>query len=246
MLTWTPPLAHVTGTVQPGEVFGGFGPVDAFTWRGSCVGGCGARPGCREESPQPECSGCGRRRHGITHAGAVGRIVPVPARILPGELDGGGGQSRSPVPFQRTPATTTVLRPAVEVGADDASLPAAVRGLVQLAPHARLTAAVAVRDGAVVASVAVRVRGVGWAVYERGEDGAWGFAGGALVVPHLRRCNVGQFKAALTGEEYVPPAPREPIRGCCVKCRAEVSITAAGAIYANHRCGTSKAVEGRS
>jgi hypothetical protein len=239
-------LGHVTGAVEPAEVFGSFGPsaASAVTWIGSCVGGCGARPGCRPDSPTPRCSGCARDFHGVTYGGApVGRPGPVPARILPGELG-------APTPPRQQPdaaPTPHVLRPAVEVSHDDPSLPAAVRGLLKLAgPAARVTAAVAVRpDGAIVASLAVRVPGVGFAVYTRSEDGGWGTAGAVVAAPHLRAVGVTEFAAILAGVEYVPPAPRETIRGCCVACRAEVSITADGKIYASHKCKINK-TEGRS
>lgn len=362
-------LAHVTGTVEPGEAFGGFGPVDAFLWRGACVGGCGARPGCREESPRPECSGCGRLRHGVVD-GPHGVIGPVPARILPGELDvpyrvlvtasrtwddvatlcgvldgvkarvgsrmvvvtgacpdGGDaiadawavanlprpperwpapwaqvGKSAGPrrnqamvdsrpnetVAFLRDPANSRgtkhcaaaseragipttrhvygeaspstnpstspspigprVLRPAADMGAD-AGLPSAVRGLLQLAgPAARVTAAVAARpgEGGIVASLAVRVPGVGFAVYLRGEDGAWGTAGAVLADPQLRRVGVTEFAARLAGTEYVPPAPRPAAAKVpCPGCGAEVSVTKDGKIYKSHKCKVS-GTEGRS
>jgi hypothetical protein len=182
----TPPLAEVTGSVEPGEAFGGFGPVPgAIIWRGACVGGCGARPGCRADEPSPECSGCGRARHGITgDGGAVGRITPVPARILPGELG-------RPLARQQPDAAPTphILRPATVIDPADASLPSAVRGLLRLAgPAARVTAAIAARpDGGIVASLAVRVPSVGFAVWTRGEDGAWGTAGAVLADPQLRK-----------------------------------------------------------
>jgi hypothetical protein len=243
-------LGHVTGAVEPGEVFGGFGPVPgAITWRGSCVGRCGARPGCRADEPAPECSGCGRIRHGITHdGGAIGRIGPVPARILPGELS-------PPVhPPPPPPASgPQILRRAVEVGHDDASLPSAVKGLLKLAgPAARVTAAVAARPvGGIVASLAVRVPGVGFAVYARGEGGGWETAGAVLAVPHLRRVGVTEFAAALAGTEYVPSAPRPPAKKTkCPTCGAEVSLTKDGKIYKSHKCRMSgtfrQMVEGRS
>jgi hypothetical protein len=244
----TPPLGHVTGTVEPGEVYGGFGPVPgAITWRGSCVGGCGARPGCRADEPAPECSGCGRARHGITHTGGpIGRIGPVPARILPGELGQPTPPPVSPPKDTRVTIGPHVLRRSVEVGHDDPSLPAAVKGLLKLAgPAARVTAAVASDWRGIVASLAVRVPGVGFAAYHRSEGGGWNTAGAVLGTPHLRKVGVTEFAAVLAGAEYVPPAPREPIRGCCVACRAEVSITADGKIFKSHKCKTTK-VEGRS
>lgn len=243
-----PPLGHVTGAVEPAEVYGGFGPVPgAITWRGACVGGCGARPGCREEEPSPECSGCGRRRHGITHTGGpIGRIGPVPARILPGELTQLDAAvqplSRGHVP------PITVLRRAVEVSHDDASLPAAVKGLLKLAgPRARVTAAVAARRiGGVVASLAVRVPGVGFAVYVRHEGGGWASENAMLIAPHLRAVGVKEFAAVLAGVEYVPPAPRPPAAKVpCPGCGTEVSTTKDGKIYASHKCKINK-VEGRS
>lgn len=239
----TPPLAHVTGAVEPGEAFGGFGPVDAFLWRGACVGGCGARPGCREESPRPECSGCGRRRHGIVDGAYHGVIGPVPARILPGELG-------PPMTPPTTPPTVRpqVLRPAADMSAD-AGLPSAVRGLLQLAGDgARVTAAVAARpgEGGIVASLAVRVPGVGFAVYLRGEDGAWKATGAVLADPHLRRVGVTEFAARLAGTDYVPPAPRPPAaKAPCPGCGVEVSVTGAGVIYKSHKCKVS-GTEGRS
>lgn len=238
-------LAHVTGAVEPGEVFGGFGPVDAFLWRGSCVGECGARPGCGEESSRPECSGCGRRRHGVVD-GPHGVIGPVPARILPGEL-GQPMAAVQPLSASLAPATT-ILRAATQLDSADASLPSAVRGLLKLAgPAARVTAAVAARaDGAIVASLAVRVPGTGCAVYTRGEDGAWKAAGAMLIAPHLRRVGVTEFAAVLSGVEFVPPAPRPPAAKVpCPGCGAEVSVTSAGVIYKSHKCKTS-GTEGRS
>lgn len=240
-----PPLAHVTGAVEPGEAFGGFGPVDAFLWRAACVGGCGARPGCREESPRPECSGCGRRRHGVVD-GPHGVIGPVPARILPGELDARNVARVLPLPVGNV--GPTVLRPAADMSAD-AGLPSAVRGLLLLAgPAARVTAAVAARpgDGGIVASLAVRVPGVGFAVYLRGEDGAWGTAGAVLADPFLRRVGVTEFAARLAGIDYVPPAPRPAAaKAPCPGCGAEVSVTGAGVIYKSHKCKTG-GTEGRS
>jgi hypothetical protein len=367
-MMYAPPLAEVTGAVEPGEAFGGFGPTSAsaVTWVGACVGNCGRRPGCRPDSPRPECSGCARTRHGITHdAGAIGTIGPVPARVLPGELDvpyrvlvtgsrtwddaatiarvldgirarignrmvvvhghcpdGGDaiadawalanlprpperwpapwaqlGKSAGPrrnlamvasrpdetVAFLRDPVTgrgaqhcataseragipTTryiygeprqqpdaaptarVLRPATVIDSGDASLPTAVRGLLKLAgPAARVTAAVAARaDGSIVASLAVRVPGIGYAVYTRGEDGAWGTAGAVLADPHLRAVGVTRFAAALSGVEYVPPAPRPAAAKMeCPGCGAEVSVTGAGVIYKSHKCKTG-GTEGRS
>jgi hypothetical protein len=242
---YAPPLAEVTGSVEPGEAFGGFGPVPgAIIWRGACVGGCGARPGCRADEPSPECSGCGRARHGITgDGGAVGRIMPVPARILPGELG-------RPLTRQQSDAAPTphILRPATVIDPTDASLPTAVRGLLRLAgPAARVTAAVAVRpDGGIVASLAVRVPGVGFAAYTRGEDGAWGTAGAVLADPHVRKVGVSEFAARLSGVEYVPPAPRPAAaKAECPGCGAEVSVTGAGVIYKSHKCKTS-GTEGRS
>lgn len=243
-----PPLTHVTGAVELAEVYGAFGPASALTWVGACVGMCGARPGCREECPAPECSGCGRARHGITHdGGAIGRITPVPARVLPGELDDGQPVDLSAAEPVKQPVT--VLRPAVDISPQDASLPAAVAGLLQLAAahghRARVTASVGMRGGAVVAALAVRVSSVGCAVYERTGDG-WRAASAMLIAPHLRRANVTAFAAALSGVEYVPPAPRPPAeRGPCPGCGAEVSLTKAGAVRKNHKCGK-RAVEGRS
>lgn len=375
-----PPLGVVTGAILPPEVFGGFGPVDAFTWRGACVGGCGARPGCREESPAPECSGCGRTRHGLTdvaprvpwrpavHALGAYRLLITASRtwddvatlraVLDGYADrygarlvvvhghcpdGGdaiadawyverygreperhpadwslhgraagpirnsamvstrpdeclaflrdgsrgtadcaGKAERAGIPTTRylygQPTTNqlpvaasvaaatgpTVLRPATDVRPDDPALPAGVRRLVAVAPAGtRVTLAVAAdADGVPVASLAVRMPGVGFAVYERrGEGGAWRFANAVAVAPrprhrlparaHLMRANVGRFTAALLGEEYDPTptldvAPPAPVpTGVCPGCDAEVRLTQAGAIYANHRC-KSKTIEGRS
>jgi hypothetical protein len=242
-VTYAPPLAEVTGAVEPGEAFGGFGPVDAFLWRGACVGGCGARPACRDSSPTPTCLDCMRLRHDITRSGEdCGSWHPTIARVLPGEL--------GPMLARQRPdaaPTPQVLRPAADMSAD-AGLPSAVRGLLQLAGvGARVTAAVAVRpDGGIVASLAVRVRGTGFAVYTRGEDGAWGTAGAVLGVPHLRRVGVTEFAAALAGVEYVPPAPRAPAaKTICPGCGAEVSTTKDGKIYASHKCKVNK-TEGRS
>ena len=54
-MTAVPPLGICTGVVEPGVAFGGFGPIDAFSWRGACVGMCGWRPGTRPGGPRPEC-----------------------------------------------------------------------------------------------------------------------------------------------------------------------------------------------
>jgi hypothetical protein len=130
----------------------------------------------------------------------------------------------------------------------DAGLPSAVKGLLRLAGDgARVTAAVAARaDGGIVASLAVRVPGVGFAVYTRGEDGAWGTAGAVLADPQLRRVGVTEFAARLAGVDYVPPAPRPPApKATCLGCGAEVSVTGAGVIYKSHKCKAG-GTEGRS
>ena len=246
-MTAVPPLGICTGTVEPGIAFGGFGPVDAFMWRGACVGGCGWRPGTRPDGPRPECMDCARARHGLgdpyvqrgawapaVHALGVG-FVPNVARVLAlpvGNVD-----------------RWTVPRPAVEVSPTDTSLPQGVRALVTLAPadRTRVTLVVAVDgDGAVLASLAVRVPGVGYAVYTRGEEGAWAFRNGVVLDDGVMRpANVGRFAAALRGEEYVPPAPREAAaKGTCPTCGAEVNLTKGGAVYASHKCQT-RAIEGR-
>jgi hypothetical protein len=251
-MNYAPPLGHVTGAVEPAEAFGGFGPsaASAVTWIGSCVGGCGARPGCRPESASPRCSGCARELHGVVD-GPHGAIGPVIARILPGELGPPTSPPTSPAadpssnPSKPAPQ---VLRSAVAVGHDDASLPSAVKGLLKLAgPGARVTAAVAARpDGSIVASLAVRVPGTGFAVYTRGEAGGWSTAGAVVATPHLRAVGVTEFAAALAGVEYVPPPPRPPAaKTTCPGCGAEVSTTKDGKIYASHKCKVNK-TEGRS
>jgi hypothetical protein len=232
-----PPLGICTGVVEPGVAFGGFGPASAFAWRGSCVGMCGGRPMCAEELPAPECSGCARQRHGVQD-GPHGVIGPVIARILSVNLP--VVQPVSEPVAQRW----TVLRPATEVSPHDPSLPRSVRALAELGPAGtRVTLAVAGDAvGGVLASLAVRAPGVGYAVYTRGEGGAWGFARGAAAG---RPCNAGQFAAALRGEVYVPPPPRAAAKAPCPGCGAEVSMTKAGAVYASHKCQT-RAIEGRS
>ena len=253
-MSTAPPLGICTGTVEPGVAFGGFGPSAdiASQWRGSCIGGCGARPYSREESPTPTCLDCMRARHwpqGHSSGVPIGKWHPTVAperwswrpwnRLVVEPV-------AQPVkrPVKRP---VTVLRPAVEVSPHDPSLPRSVRQLVELRPDTRVTLAVAADTaGGVVASLAVRAPGVGYAVYRRAEGGAWGFSGGALVAPHLRACNAGQFAAALRGVEYVPPAPRElATKGTCSGCGAEVSLTKGGAVYASHKCQT-RAIEGRS
>jgi hypothetical protein len=167
----------------------------------------------------------------------------VPARILPGEL----GQPMTP-PIDPPAIRPHILRPATVIDPTDASLPTAVRGLLTLAgPAARVTAAVAARaDGGIVASLAVRVPGVGFAVWTRGEDGAWKAAGAVLADPQLRKVGVSEFAARLSGVEYVPPAPRPAAaKAECPGCGAEASVTAAGVIYKSHKCKVS-GTEGRS
>jgi hypothetical protein len=98
-----------------------------------------------------------------------------------------------------------------------------------------------------VASLAVRVPGVGFAVYTRceGADG-WSFENAVLVAPRLRAVGARAFAAVLAGVEYVPPAPRPPATKVpCPGCGAEVSTTKDGTIFRSHRCKTTK-VEGRS
>jgi hypothetical protein len=158
------------------------------------------------------------------------------------------------LPRQQPDAAPTprVLRSGVELAHDDPSLPTSVRALLpSCPPGARLTAAVAHDDAGVLASLALRVPGVGWGVWRRREGGSWGFADGALLLPHLRRANAGQLTAALRGEAYLPPAPRPPaLKTACPGCGAEVSTTKDGKIYKSHRCMTGgtfrQRVEGRS
>jgi hypothetical protein len=68
-----PPLGHVAGAFEIAHVAGGFGDGAMIT-RGACVG-CGAVVGCAIGCPQPECTGCGRARHGISD-------TPYPYRLL--------------------------------------------------------------------------------------------------------------------------------------------------------------------
>lgn len=264
-MTVAPPLGICTGTVEPGVAFGGFGPVSPFMWRGACIGGCGWRPGCAEEYPAPECLDCARARHGLGDAYLKrGRWAPsvAPERW---SWRPWNRPVTEPVNLPVKPPVT-VLRPATELSPHDPSLPRGVRQLVELADadRARVTLAIACdADGRIVASLAVRVRGVGHVVYERTEGGAWRFAGGSVLAPrprhrlparmHRMRANVGRFTAALLGREYDPTPVldvAEPVRaaaskGRCPGCGAEVSLTKAGAVYASHKCQT-RAIEGRS
>lgn len=362
MSTYVPPLATVSGARDIASVHGGFGG-SAMLWRGACYG-CGAEVACRPDCPQPECTGCGRARHGVIDGGGRRRFIPPtisalgPHRVLvTGSRDwddvatlhaaldalwarygrrliivhghcksgadaiadawalahgikperweadwSAGGLGAGPVrnaamvasrpaevlafirnasrgasgcatlaaaaglPVERyiygvaTSLATisrglaiasgvTILRAAAPLALDDPALPRAVRGLAQLAAREgwplTLTAAVASDDRGMVASVAVRVQGLGYAVYARREDG-WEFRGAVVADPYVRRANVGQFAAALQREVYVPPAPKAPAaKVACPGCAAEVSVTAAGAIYANHKCKINK-TEGRS
>ena len=265
-MTAAPPLGICTGTVEPGIAFGGFGPVDALMWRGACVGMCGWRPGTRPEGPRPECMDCARARHGLGDAYVKRGPWRPTVHALGAGFDGGVDRVERPVgdSFRRTTATHTVLRPAVEVSPTDPSLPAGVRRLAELRPGTRVTLAVAAdAAGGIVATLAVRAPGIGYAVYRRAEGGAWGFSGGAVLAPrpphrlparpHLMRANVGQFTAALLGQEYDPnpvldvaEVQRAPTpKGRCPGCGAEVSLTKAGAVYASHKCQT-RAIEGRS
>ena len=250
-----PPLGVVTGTVPPGEVYGGFGPAGAFQWRGACVGGCGGRPGCRADEPAPECSGCARKRHGITD-GARTPWRPTVSLATPAA---GATPARQQTPV---PERWAVLRRATEVNPDDPALPRTVLRTLAAAARVPLRVFVAVAAdaaGTVVASVSVRAPGVGYVVYERAEGGTWRFARGAVLAPrprhrlparlHLMRANVSRFTAALQGVEHEPPAAVEPPapspRGTCPGCGADVALTKAGAVYASHKC-RSRAVEGRS
>jgi len=358
-----PPLAPVSGTPEIVPVRG-LGARGGMLWLGACYG-CGTPVACAADCPQPECTGCGRTRHGVLDVkpagrGRIPRTVSAlgPYRVLVtgsrdwddvatlhGELDalyarygnrlvivhghcptgadaladawsiarglqperhpadwasgsrGAGPQrnaamvttrpaevlafirnaskgasgcarvaERAGLPVQRfiygepqvsaspssNPSTVTVLRPATTLQLDDPALPSAARRLAVAAQDhgwaATLTAAVAADDRGVVASVAVRVSGLGYAVYRRRPDAAdgWGFESGVVADPYVRKVNVGQFTAALMRVPYVPPAPVErapAVKAPCPGCGAEVSLTALGKIYASHRC---KTTEGRS
>lgn len=136
--------------------------------------------------------------------------------------------------------------------------PAGVKSLVALAPAARVTFALAEDTAAdrLIASLAVRfgpgcpVRG--YAVYTRTQSpgkgvGGWEGGGCVLWTPAPRVVGVNELKAALQDIPYVPPPPREPPwRACCVACRAEVSVTRDGRIFASHKCKTTTGTEGRS
>ena len=261
-MTTAPPLGICTGTVEPGVAFGGFGPIDAFSWRGSCVGMCGWRPGARPEGPRPECMDCARARHGLGDPYAPrGAWAPAVHALGAGFVPVNGPVKQPVVQPVNRPV---VLRRSTELSPHDPSLPASVRRLAELRLGTRVTLAVASdATGGIVASLAVRAPGVGYVVYERPEGGAWRFARGAVLAPrprhrlparpHLMRANVGRFTAALLGEEYestpvldvAEPVRAAAAKGRCPGCGAEVSMTKAGAVYASHKC-TTKAIEGRS
>lgn len=244
-----PPLAVVTGAQDIAPVHGGFGPSpDPFLWQGACYT-CGKPVACVAGYSAPECVDCMRTRHGIVDRPIVDRsrvVPPVVAAILPGERPRRAGQQA----LQVKQPQVTVLRPATELSPIDSALPGGVRALLSAAASighpCRVTAAVAADERGVLATVAVRVPGLGYAVYRRRDGGAWGFSAGAVADPKLRPVNVGQFVAALMGVEYVPPAPRElAAKGACPTCGGEVSLTKTGAVYASHRCKINN-TEGRS
>lgn len=244
-----PPLAVVTGAQDIAPVHGGFGPSpDPFLWQGACYT-CGKPVACVAELAAPECVDCMRTRHGIVDRPIVDRnrvVPPVIAAILPGER----ARALLPPSNLSRASAVTILRPAAELSLTDPALPGGVRALLSAAASAghpcRVTGAVAADERGVVATVAVRVPGLGYAVYRRRDGGAWAFSAGAVADPHLRPVNVGQFVAALMGVEYVPPAPRElAAKGACPTCGAEVSLTKTGAVYASHRCKINN-TEGRS
>ena len=129
--------------------------------------------------------------------------------------------------------------------------PAGVRRLAELAQehgHAvRVTFALAEdAEGVLIASLAVRMPGVGFAVYTRRvREASSGWEAGTVIL-RGRVAGVNELKAHLRGVEYVPLPPKPPAyKVPCQGCGAWVSITGAGKIYSSHKCKVS-GTEGRS
>ena len=61
----------------------------------------------------------------------------------------------------------------------------------------------------------------------------------------VRPVGIEELKATLRGEVWTPPAPRTTWTVPCPQCGGTVRLTAAGKLFASHRCD-SKKVEGRS
>lgn len=242
-----PPLAPVAGQRDLAVAAGLGGGAGALLWRAACYG-CGAVVACTPLHPQPECTGCGRARHGVIDRPPPPRgtrIPPTHSALGPSPTP----STTPPTSPSKTPSPVTVLRPSAPIAPDDPAMPGGVRRLAGLAAAegwpVSVTAALASDAAGAVASVALRVRGLGYAVYRR-RAGAWEFFRAAVADPVVRPVNVGQFEAALLRLPYTPPQPRPPAsKVLCPTCGAEVSLTAAGKIYASHKC-QSKTTEGRS
>jgi hypothetical protein len=248
MMIIVPPLAPVLGLPYLADAHGGFGPSSApgeFLWRGACIG-CGAEVGCTAGYPQPECSGCGRARHGISDRPYPHRPGPSLPAVSPAPRPAaveplpGKSPNLSKTPRNGQPV---ILRPAARLSPADPALPGGVvRLLATCIEHGRratLTAAVAADDLGVVASVAVRVAGVGYAVYRRREGDGWKFGNAVVADPYLRPAGATHFETVLRGEAWSPPpkVERAPApKGTCPSCGAEVSLTKDGRIYASHKC----------
>lgn len=148
-------------------------------------------------------------------------------------------------------ASVRVLTSARPYNIETPGTPAGVRSLAELAEAhgyaARVTFALA-EDGAgvLIASLAVRIAGVGFAVYTRRvREASSGWEAGAVVL-RGRVVGVNELRAHLAGVPYVPPPPKPPaFKVPCQGCGTWVSITGAGKIYSSHKCKVS-GTEGRS
>lgn len=166
------------------------------------------------------------------------------------------------------PPAYAILRPAQPYDLATPGTPAGILTLAAAAAgrwrtEARFALAASVEDGAVVASLALRLtddspgrQRRAWAVYVRTEDpetgeSSWKPAGAGLLDPGdptrpLRPIGVNELKAVLRGEVYVPPPPRAgPPRLACQECdRATPYSTKTWRPYTRHRCAPR--TEGRS
>lgn len=106
----------------------------------------------------------------------------------------------------------------------------------QAAGHARANLRYAFAEdlakGKMIESWALRVPGLGYAVW------IGGYAGSAAIRWNGRvyLCSVTEFAERAAGREYLPPPPRAPVgRAACPRCGTEVRVTTAGVPYAHKR-----------